>query len=369
VTYTVLLDEFLDLTGGSVSFPAVVGSIWVPEPSDGSSPGTPTFTGTGTNGPPPSVTFPAPTAPPGTNSSMLISEPLSALGLPPGDLYRLAEGPPADNPVHLNGFLDFASFSQDNLNNLTANFPALAFPVPGPLRTIIGIATLGLWIPTSVTVLTAALTLPATVGGGLTVTLTGTMTVQHWFWSSSDPFTFTAMVAVAPSGDPVDTSQIVRVTLSSPNLDITGGGILSGLAGLLADNSAPVVEAKVNQAIPAQVSNILAQQSPPMQMSPRAVVSVFKVVTGAGGVNVNVSLADIFGPATEPITAPPETTVPNIKGMSVDQARAELSGFHLRMIPVRVGKGTSISGQDPGAGETVPQGTAVVAYVGSGPMP
>jgi hypothetical protein len=300
---------------------------------------------------------------------MLISQPLSRLGLPPGDLYRLAGGPPVDNPVHLNGLLDLASFSQTDLNNLTAKFPSLTFPVPGPLRTIIGIVTLGLWIPTSVTVSTAALTLPATTGGGLTATLTGTMSVQHWFWTSKDPFTFTATVAVAPSGDPVDTSHIASVTLSSPNLTITGGWILSGLAGLLADEGTPVLEAMVNQAIPPQVNNILAKLPTPSQMSPQGVVSLFKVVTGPGGVDVNVSLADIFGPAIVPITVPPETTVPAVKGMTVDQARAEMSSHHLRMIPVTVGKGTTISGTDPGGGETVPQGSVVVAYVGSGPLP
>ena len=211
--FTVLLDEFLDLTG-SINWSAVVGGIWVPPPSDGTSPGTPSFAGTVTSVSPPTLTFSALGGPPAAASAMLISQP------PFGDLYRLAIAPPPANPAHLNGVNQAASpLDQHDLNNLTASI--------GPQTTaILGNPfwwTFGTWVPQSITVSAIVLTLPeAPATGTLTLTLTGTIHVTHWGSPTDNPFTFTETVALAPSGDPVDTSRILAATGSNQSMTITG---------------------------------------------------------------------------------------------------------------------------------------------------
>ena len=124
--YTVLIDQYFDLSG-EINWPAVIGGIWVPPPSDGSSPGTPTFAGTVTStaDQPPMLTFAALDGPPTTASAMLISQPSF------GDLYRLAGATPPANPAHLNGDCKTGSaLTQNDLDSLTANFGSQTSPIP-----------------------------------------------------------------------------------------------------------------------------------------------------------------------------------------------------------------------------------------------
>jgi hypothetical protein len=297
--YSVLIDQYLDFTG-QVNLPSVVGSIWVPAPSDGTHPGTPTFTGTVTAAPgtPPVLTFPALGGPPTTDSAMLISQPSS------GDLYRLAGAAPPANPAHLNGdCMAGSALSRSDLDSLTANFGSQTSPVPWYVQAAYGALTLGAYFPTSITVSAVSLTLPtAPATGFLTMTLTGTVAIQHWLWTSNNSFTFTEMVALAPSGDPVDTSRIVAAAGSSATMTITGGAIVAPvLVGSIAAQATQDLERRFNQAIGSAVAQVLAGLTPPQQLSPQAVISAFKVVITASGLVLTLSVADIFGSAIVPV--------------------------------------------------------------------
>ena len=293
--YTVLIDQFLDFTG-AINWSTVVGAIWVPPPSDGSSPGTPTFTGTVTSvsGKPPMLTFPALGGPPTAASAMLISQPSF------GDLFRLAVAPPSANPAHLNGDCKAGSaLSQGDLDSMTANFGSQTSSVPGWLQAIYAALTAGLYIPESITVSAVALTLPtAPATGILTLTLTGTLAVGHLGATSNNPFTFTETVALAPSGDPVDTSRILAATGSSASMSIIGGLVVAPeLVGSMASQATSDLEARFNQAIASDIAHTLAALTPPQQLSPQAVISANKVLITSSGLTLTVSVADISGPA------------------------------------------------------------------------
>jgi PASTA domain len=354
--YTVLLDEFLDLSG-SIDWSAVVGGIWVPPPSDGTSPATPSTAGTATAVSPPTLTFPALDAPPATASAMLISQP------PLGDLYRLASPPPPANPVHLNGINQPAPpLDQQELDSLTASIGPQTTAIPGnPFWW-----TFGTWVPRSITVSAVTMTLPeAPATGTLTLTLTGTIHVSHWFGSSDNPFTFTETVALAPSGDPVDTSRTLAATGSSPSMTITGGGFAAGLmAGPLHDQATPDLEARFNQGISANVATTLAGLTPPQQLAPATVISANHVVITHGGLALNVSLANISGPALVPLQAPPQTTVPDVYGLTVPDALKAIEEAHLRMRTIDDGRPDrftipTVEDESPEPGATVPLGTVV----------
>jgi hypothetical protein len=359
--YTVLLDEFLDLTG-SINWSAVVGGIWVPPPSDGTSPGTPTFAGTVTSGSPPTLTFPALDGPPATASAMLISQPRF------GDLYRLAITPPPANPAHLNGVNQAASpLDQNALNSLTASIGPQTSPVPGALQAICGGLTLGGYIPTSITVSAVALTLPeAPVTGSLKLTLTGTMAVRHWFWTSNNPFTFTETVALAPSGDPVDTSRILAATGSNQNMTISGGAIVAGLfAGPLHDQATPDLEARFNQGISSKVATALAELTPPQRLASGTVISANHVGITQAGLALTVSLANISGAALIPVQPPQETTVPDVYGFTVPDAQIAMQKAHLKMRTIDDGRPDrftipTVEEENPDAGTTVQVDTVVI---------
>jgi hypothetical protein len=324
--YTVLFDQFLDFTEG-ITWSAVVGGIWVPPPSDGTNPGNPTFTGTVTiaSGQPPTLTFPALGGPPTTASAMRVSQPSF------GDLYRLASTPPAADPAHVNGEASVApALDQSELNSLTASFGPQTSPVPASVQAACAAATLGLYFPTSITASAVALTLPAAPATGtLTVTITGTVAVNHWLWTSNQPFTFTETVTFAPSGDPADTSRILAATGSNANMTIIGGAVLAPLLkGPMAGQVTPDLEAKFNQAIPPNIDKALAGRNPPLQLSPSAVISARRVVITNAGLTLTLSIADIFGPALIP-AEDNMTIVPNVVNDDVPTAEKKIGAASL----------------------------------------
>ena len=324
--YTVLIDQYLDFSG-EITWPAVIGGIWIPPPSDGSSPGTPTFTGTVTSaaGQPPMLTFAALDGPPTTASAMLVSQPSF------GDLYRSAAVPPPANPAHLNGDCAKGSaLTQDDLDSLTANFGSQTSPIPGWLQDIYAGLTGGAYIPQSTTVSAVALTLPtAPATGTLTVTLTGTVAVRHWKAISNNPFTFTETVVLAPSGDPVDTSRILAAADSNASMTITGGLVVAPeLVSSMAGQVTPDLEGRFNQAIASNIAQILAKRTPPQQLSPPAVISAHRVVITPAGLTLTLSIADIFGPALIP-KGENMTAVPNVVGDDVPTAQAAMASASL----------------------------------------
>jgi hypothetical protein len=282
------MDQYFDFTSADrIDWSKVVGGIWVPSPPVGS-PGAPTFSGTATvtAGPPPTV------------SAMLISQPSS------GDLFRLAVAPPQDNPAHLSGDCKAGSaLTQADLDRQTANAGAQTTDLPLGLQYLYGVLTLGLYIPRSVTISAASLMLPqAPAAGFLTLTLTGTVTVHQW-WSNSDkPFTLTASVALAPSGDPVDTFRILAATPFNASMSIIGGLIVvPALLSSMAAQATTYLEQNFNLAIPQGVAQALAELDPPQQLSPNAVISAYKVDIKPAELTLTLSIADLSEPAIVPI--------------------------------------------------------------------
>jgi hypothetical protein len=358
MSYTVKFDDYLDLTG-TINWPAVVAGIWVPPPSDGSSPGTLTFAGTVTSGIEQLaiLTFPTLDGPPTDVSAMLISEPSF------GDLYRVASGLSAANPAHLNGGAEAgAPLSQSDLDKLTSTIGSQTVAVPGGVQAAFGVLSLGGFIPTSITVSAVRLTLPTTesADGTLTLTLTGTIAVSHWGVSTShNGFTFSEAVTLAPSGDPVDPSRILAATSSNPAIN------WPFLGPILANSATPALETSFNQGIASDVSNALAAGDPPQRLSPGTVISAKKPVITPSGITLALSVANIFGPTSIPLE---NTSVPNVVGDDVPTAQKAMARARLLFEEQRGASSPlldvpTVRKTIPPAQTVVPQGTPVTCIV------
>jgi hypothetical protein len=368
--YTILFDQFIDMTN-TLSSPTITGAIWVPAPSQQkpgqtTNLGAPTFTGTITSGTGLSaaLTFPVLDGPPTTDSALLISEPSF------GDLYRLPFHPPSDNPAHLNGEANAPPvLTQDDLNNQTTGIPAQTSAIPPEVQAAYAVATAGLWVPRSMTVSAVSLTLPAQgapAPGALTLTLTGTFAVRHWLWMSTNPFTFTETVSLAPSGDPVDASRTLTATGAGHSLSVIGGWVLGILKDSIGDTATAQVEVMFNQGIASRVAQALGALKDPMQLAPLAAISANKVVITHGGLGLTLSITNLFGPALIPAATPTDTTVPDVIGDTVPDAKTAMEAAHLRMTTVDDGRPDGVTihtveDTNPEAGTIVPAGTVVVA--------
>jgi hypothetical protein len=334
--YAVSFAEFVDSTG-AISWPAVIGGVWEPPPPGGSTPGAPSFSGAVSSAPDQSatLTFPTLAGPPTIASAMLISQPSF------GDLYRLAVTPPPVNPGELNGGAEaIPVITQAELDTTTSQFSSVTIAVPSAVQRVFALLTLGLTVPTSATLSAVTLTLPAAGKSGfLILTATGTLAVSGWFWTGNRRFTFIETVALAPSGDPVDTPRVLAATGSSPSLNVTGGWKILPVKRLVASLVTPAVESALNQALPPKVAKMLANNTPPQMLAPQAVISAGKITITHNGIAAILSIADIFGPALLPL--------PPVSIMGVSAVLVESSGSD-RTIRVTVSDATT-SAPVPGA--------------------
>lgn len=346
----------------TLTMSAITGGIWVPPSSFASSPSTPTFAGTMD---PKSglLTFPALAGPPAGESVMLVSQPPAPGGVASfGDLFRsgTVAAFPASPAFLLGGCQASPAMVQADLDKLTSNFAAQTLEVPNWLFWLVGWLSYGYIFPSTITVLSATLTLGTP--GFLTLTLTGTMQVAHFLvWSHTYPWTFTELLSLAPSADPVDTSHILAATYTSPGLSMPGvtGLVIKPLAPFMANQVTPTVETLVNQAIPAAVAAQLASANPPQKLSPTAVISANKISIGASSLTLTLTIADIFGPPIVPIQT---TTVPDVLDEELAQARADLRAAHLGIKVL--GSRKYVTDQIPKSGEVVPVDTVVTVIMG-----
>jgi hypothetical protein len=356
--YTIKFDDYLDLTE-TINWPAVVAGIWVPPPSDGRSPGTPTFAGTITSGIKQLaiLTFPALDGPPTDVSAMLISEPSF------GDLYRVASGLSAANPAHVNGIAQAGPpLSQSDLDKFTSTIGSQTVAVPGSAQAAFGALSLGGFIPTSITVSAVRLMLPTSesADGTLTLSLTGTIAVSHWgLWTSHNGFTFSETVTLAPSGDPVDPARILAATSSNPAIS------WPFLGPILADSATPALEISVNQGIVSVVSQTLAGENPPQQLSPGTAISAKKPVIKPSGLILTLSVANINGPTSIPLE---NTIVPKVVGDDVPTAQKAMARARLLFEEQKGGSSPlldvpTVRKTIPPPQTVVPQGTPVTCIV------
>jgi hypothetical protein len=165
------------------------------------------------------------------------------------------------------------------------------------------------WIRLASGLLTAGINIPLVVSAGPpTVALgDGTFTVtvpvfvvtrQFYFFVRTLDLTLTLIYTPAPSHDPAVPSRVLNIGYTSRTLSgALGQGPLGAFVSALI---APKLESAVNDLI---VSTARAQmRAIGYRPSPTAVFSARKVTITAGGVNLQIVLADVLGPAIVPLT-------------------------------------------------------------------
>jgi hypothetical protein len=304
---------------------------------------------------------------------MLVSQPATAgVSGDFGDLFR--SGPVAAfpaSPAPLNGFIGPAAMDQDTLNSLTSTFAGLTIDLSSTLNSTVFWAVVGLsagWIcPGTLTASNASLLLGT--DGSLTLTVRGTLEAQHFFtpWTDTYPWAFTELLTVTPSGDPVDTGNILTVNSASPAFSMPGflGSIVKPFAPLVAGGVTPLIQAMINQAIPPAVSAFLIANDE--VMTPTAVISfnktTFEAATAANPATITfvLSVADIFGPGTTVVNT---TVVPDVIDDNARDAARALSAAQLKSHFNTREPGFVVTGQDPQSGTRVVVGSMVEVTMG-----
>jgi hypothetical protein len=191
------------------------------------------------------------------------------------------------------------------LTALTAGFTVPPTSVPGGIQFACALATGGTFIPLTFSLPPVAIALTST---GITVTATGTLTARTFFFGRSTlPFGFTATFTIAPSGDAVNTTRVLKVGVSSSGL--TGViGALAPLASVLANILASFLESTINSTIASTAASTATSMG--MVLAPSAVISTHKIilvastVASGGGINLQLVLASLTG---MPVVAAPKT--------------------------------------------------------------
>lgn len=282
--------------------PPLNGSIFSPPNFGGG--GTPIDTVT--SGPPStlSLDFVSAASPPAGPGTVLVTDPTTS-----GDLVRarLNQFPPSSPTARAPAALVTLPPALIDPPMLTAAITAAApdlvlppTPVPYWVRFASTLLTAGTWIPLVVS--TGPPT--ATFGSG-TITLTYPVNVaaRVWYFSvQTYTPTLTLTYTAAPSHDPGVPSHILNIPLSSHRLVGVQGALALGL--LLAQLISPLVQPMVNQTIVSTARNLMAQSG--LRPTPTAVFSArsIRITPGTpgtpgttGGINLQLALADLLGPA------------------------------------------------------------------------
>ena len=327
----------LEDTAGIVSTAAIAGGIWVPPPASGSSPGTANNPATVSSGPEgTTLTFPGLDGPP-EFSAVRVS-------IPPGDLFRSgAVGSLPVSPAPL-ALLTFPgqeppahALTQTDFDAVVNGLLFIKLLVPDDVQNQIKGQEGGLpiWIPTSITLSSGAVTLPqSSTARTLGVNASGTVVWSTFGVSFSNTFALAMTASIGPSGDPVDRPRILAVTAGpSPSLGVSRvpGWMSKLLAPWAASAVASMLEGLMNQVISSKVSDELAHLSPPFQpsmLTPTAVVSMGSFSILPAGIDLALAIGDIFGPGIIPI-AGNITTVPNVVGDAVPKAQNAMGSADL----------------------------------------
>jgi hypothetical protein len=349
--------------------------IWVPPPSDGSSPGTPNNVATVSSDPDPKLTFPTLGGPPSSSAMRVWNL--------TGDLFRSgAIGSPLPNPPAPLAVFSFLAqqssghtITQSDLDKAVKGLPfGSSFPVPFWVQALVGVGTSGYFIPRSAKLLTATLALPPSGSAGtLSLNITGTILVSHWdWWTTTNPFTFAMTLGLSASADPVDTSRIFAATGSSPSLGVSGlpGLLVKPVADWMTSVVASTLEGPVNQLVASAVIAGLANLPAPLQnqmLTPTAVMSAARVTILSSGIDIVIAIGDIFGPGIIPIEGN-MTNVPNVSGLDVPTAEQAVIDAHLSPVTKRDGISDLIDVPTvvmttPSGGTQVPKETTVYLIV------
>jgi hypothetical protein len=317
---------------------AIEGEIWVPPPPGGSSPGTPNFAGTVNSGADQALTltFPTLAAAPSGASAMLVN-------WAEGDLFRsgpLGQLPTSPAPLALiivpGQPQGGVAITPEQLSNMVGSFSGMTFNVPSAVQVAFGVATLGAFIPQSITISTASVMLDT---GAMSLGIVGTINVKLvGLVTVGFSFTFSMSLSMGPSGDPASISRVLAATVVNPAplLIISGVVLLPGayyalqaIAGWVASTVASMLESQANQSIASLVASTLEKDFGE-RLTQSAVISADLVIINSSGIVLNLSIGDIFGPGVVPIQVN-TTKVPEVIGLDPATAMRNLQAAHLQM--------------------------------------
>jgi hypothetical protein len=277
-------------------------------------PGPATDTATATASAPFRLVFTSATPPPPGVATLHVAN--SGPG-PTGDLFRsglLTALPPSPGTLTAISFpTALTTLSATALAATMARRVGTIPLTPPPwLVAAMAAASLGTYIPLTGAIVGIVPTLvPATAGtpGSVTVTVTGFFTFRvYYLFTDTITFTGTLVLTPAPSADASQPSRILSVpatttlatttTGPSPTLALTGM-FLSLLAPAVGAILQPQIESAINEAIDGMVAPGLASLG--FLRSPSSVVSARRVTITATSLSLALVLADLFGPAVNPI--------------------------------------------------------------------
>jgi len=169
--------------------------------------------------------------------------------------------------------------------------------VPGWIRWAAGVATGGLYIPLVATMPAPTVTIGA---GSITATVAVSLASRvGYFGVSTSTVTLTTTLTPAPSADAAVPSRVLSMTAGAPTT-LSGFGYVPGLAGFLASILASQFETLINETI-VSLGNASATAMG-FRLTPTAEFSARRVtVTAMSGINLQLVLVDLWGPAVVPI--------------------------------------------------------------------
>jgi hypothetical protein len=279
-------------------YPTLNGRFFAPPPITGS---TPTPIDTATNSPtspvmPLSLSFMSAAVPPtspftvhvvdtGTGGDIFRSGTISSLPPSPGNLTIITAPTTTINAATLNAMI--------------GGFAPPAITIPAGVGVVSGILTLGTLIPLSATIISIV---PVSGGTPLTFTVTGTVTSQRfWFFTVTTTFTYTFTMSLTPSGDSVNRTRTIAVTVPASGL---GGNTLTPLLNFLVAPFLGIVlagfaEPALNGIIASNADTELASMG--FRLSPTATVSARGIVVTPSGIAAQIAISDVFGPGVLPL--------------------------------------------------------------------
>jgi hypothetical protein len=338
MAYTLNLG-FFDLAeyyGGG--FPTFAGSVLNPRLVGGN--GAAFDTATTSPAAPTTLSFTSTAVPPATPSAVLATDNgtggdvvrsgvVAALPPSPGTATVLTVGP--------------ITLPAPEVSAATAGKAMPSTVVPDGLRVLSGILTVGAFIPLEAVFGDPTVTLGS---GTIDVTVSGSLIVRYWYFSDRTvDISVTATVTPTPSNDAEVPSHVLRTPLTTSSLTAALSGVPFGLKVFLASAVAAKFESAVNEAIAARARAFLRNRG--RQLTPSAVICARSVTVvpdtspSGGGVNLQLTVSDLFGPGTVPIpgaltvtiSPTPQAAVPRTYTVTVKDAA---TGSPVPMATVRL---------------------------------
>ena len=302
-TFNVIAVDLSSSTKGPLFGDAVTAKIFKPPAAAAGAAAVDSVTGV-TFKSPFQLAFMSAAVPPADAFDLLVSDSTTS-----GDLFRsgpLQPLPPSPGPLILWVSAAQTISSADINSQIQALFP-LTIPVPGEVQTLVGLLMWGSMIPQSITVSDFSLTL----GSPVALEIYGTINVTYLgFIQQSSGFSLSVNLRIGPSGDAKDTSRIVAVGSIGVSIDLILDSLFLlppaaiAISQFAADAISSQIESQLNNLILQSTTAALLRETPPMQMTPTATISLGRLLILGDGLNAVFVLGDLFGPGVQPVPVP-----------------------------------------------------------------